>query len=65
MPMQITVANQYVNMIRSISSDADSGSHGMRTATRPPTSAASAAITTILSMAPRRITGPRLHLRSA
>ena len=33
-PMQMIVANQYVNSIRSISSEAESGSHGMSTATR-------------------------------
>ena len=60
-PMQMMVANQYVNSIRSISSEADSGSQSMRTATRVVTSAASAAITTILTRAPRRITAPRLH----
>src|SRR5918999_5169860 len=32
MPMQIAVVNQNVNTIRSISSEAESGSHGMRTA---------------------------------
>ena len=32
-PMQITVANQKVNVMRSISSDADVGSQGIRTAT--------------------------------
>jgi hypothetical protein len=31
--MQITVVNQNVNSIRSISSDAEVGSHGTRTAT--------------------------------
>ena len=31
--MQMTVVNQNVNSIRSISSDADVGSHGMSTAT--------------------------------
>jgi len=44
--------------------EAESGSHGMSTATRPPMSAASAAITTIFSMAPRRITASRLHQTS-
>ena len=33
MPMQITVVNQNVNSIRSISSDADVGSQGTSTAT--------------------------------
>ena len=55
-PMQMIVANQKTNVIRSISSDADSGSHRMRTATRVAITAATAAITTILIRAPRWIT---------
>ena len=55
-PMQMIVANQKTKVIRSICSDADSGSQRMRTATRVAIVAATAAITTILMMAPRWIT---------
>ena len=59
--MQMIVANQKTNVIRSISSEADSGSQRMRTATRLAITAATTAITTILIRAPRWITVARLH----
>ena len=59
--MQMIVANQKTKVIRSICSEADSGSQRIRTATRVVMSAATAAITTILTMAPRRITAASLH----
>ena len=54
--MQITVANQYVNVIRSISSDAECGSQRISTATRVVTTAAAAAIASIFSSALLRAT---------
>ena len=55
-PMQMIVANQKTKVIRSISSEADSGSQRIRTATRLAITAATTAITTILIKAPRWIT---------
>src|SRR6188472_3075799 len=54
--MQMIVANQYVNVIRSISSEAEVGSQRIRTAIAVVITAATTAIPSIFSSAPLRTT---------